>query len=243
LHKFESSNHNDNENDDSYPKSIWVQEAILWIKTYEDVTGHSIDNILTTSGPQPKLFFSTFAKSCLQDRKGSKVEKGEGSSNIYLCESTRDRKKILYHLFRPLLKDVFIFKTTQHIFENMGIHKDYDKLLQYFGEWFMSLPGKEATHASLGDWCPMVRWLQNIIQGCLEQMKPGETSENEKVPLLGKLHKFCSEASDLPRAFLLAVVCCDAISATTKVVENQSYGLISHDKCGACIFDHCGTFF
>ena len=169
--------------------------------------------------------------------KGSNAEEGERLSKIYLCESTRDRKKILYHLFRPLLKDVFIFKTTQQIFVSMGIYNDYDKLLQYFGEWFMSLPGKEATNASLGDWCPMVRWLQDIIRGCFERMKPGEDSENKGVPLLGVLHKFCSEASDLPRAFLLAVVCCDAISATARVLEHKSYGLISHERCGAYIFE------
>ena len=227
MHTFESSNHSDHENDESYIKSPWIQEALSWIATVEKVVGHSIDNILATSGPQPRLFFSTFAKSCLQDRNGK-----DTVSKLYLCESTRDRKKILYHIFRPLLKDVFVFKTTQQIFENMGIEKDYDRLLQYFGEWFMSLPVKDATNSSVGDWCPMVRWLQSIIQGRLEQMQASKSLDIEKIPLLGKLHKFCSEASDLPRAFLLGVVCRDAISATTQVVESKTYGLISHNECG-----------
>jgi len=143
------------------------------------------------------------------------------------------------HIFRPLLKDVFIFKTTKQILDEMGLIEDVDKMLTYFGEWFMSLRSETAKKTSLGLWCPTLRWLQEIIREHLRETTghilpayadPKQEEEEDKVEImLPALHKFCSECSDLPRAFLLAAICQEAISDTTKQFEDKTYGLISQE--------------
>ncbi len=233
LHLFETGNYSDNDHDDSNAKtkSPWVQEAISWITTAENVYGHSID--VNISPIDTHLSFSVWSKGCLQDIQDAATysRNDDGHPILYLCDSTRDRKKILLHVFKPLTKDIFVFKTTQQIFEHMGIEKDFDVLLQYYGEWFMSLPKSILEKECLGIWCPTVRWLHDIVQQSVDIMLNETNSVNETI-VLSSLHDFCLEATDLPRAFLLATVCHDAISMATKQLEEKTYGLITCDTCG-----------
>lgn len=57
-------------------------------------------------------------------------------------------------------------------------------------------------------------------------------SESSKEPLLLSLYKFCSEATDLFRAFLLATLCREAVSIATKKMEAKTYGNISSEESG-----------
>jgi hypothetical protein len=96
---------------------------------------------------------------------------------------------------------------------------------KYFGEWFMSLSAQEASRASLYDmWCPILRWLQDIIAASYDADSSSTLSEHNA---LKDLQKLCSEASDLPRAFLLAVVCREAVLITSKQFEAKTYGKVS----------------
>ena len=121
-----------------------------------------------------------------------------------------------------------MFKTTQGVSRRMGIDEDYDVLLTYFGEWFMSLTVRTASRASVDLWSLMVRWLKYSIKKGRkrdEEKVEGEVGgggagaecggvDGENGVYLEELYNFCAEASDLPRAFPLAVLCYEAISAS-----------------------------
>lgn len=59
--------------------------------------------------------------------------------------------------------------------------------------------------------------------------------EGSKEPLLLALYKFCSEATDLVRAFLLAALCRDAVSIATKKKEAKTYGIVCSADSGNCL--------
>lgn len=234
LHQFETSNYNDCESGDTdtQPESSWVTEGLSWLDTAEKVYCHSID--FDTSIVDSTLSFSVWSKGCLQDiQDASAYRRNEdGNPILYLCDSTRDRKNILLHIFQPLTKDIFVFKTCHNIFEKMGIQQDYDTLLQYYGEWFMSLPKATLEKECLGIWCPTVRWLYDIVQQFIDIMVNKQNKDMDMdMILLDALHKFCVEATDLPRAFLLATVCHDAIKVATKQLEDKTYGVLTSDDC------------
>jgi len=125
--------------------------------------------------------------------------------------------------------DIFAFKTVTTIFDKMGLQDDYDRLCQYVGEWFLCLPlsGKKPTKFLCSS-CPTVRFIEIIIHKSLEHLSIGEL-ESVGI-LLSPLHKFCSEAADLPRAFLLAAICCQAVSSTSKNFEEKTYGRVTREK-------------
>jgi len=230
LHQFENTNYTDDDNDDvAESKSPWVDEGLSWIETAENVYGHSID--VSISIIDSNISFSTWSNGCLQDGAASYRRNEDGQPALYLCDSTRERKKILLHIFHPLTKDIFIFKTTQQIFEQMGIQKDHDKLLQYYGEWFMSLPKAILEKQCIGLWCPTVRWIHDIVQESIDCILNDTTEETDFI-LLKSLHEFCADSSDLPRAFLLATICRDAIDVATKQLEERTYGKITCEICG-----------
>ncbi len=217
-------------------RSSWVVEAMSWIETNEEVCG-SIDSDLPTM--ESNLTFPTWSKGFLQDQGSSTFPRNNcGDPILYLCDSTRDRKNILLHIFKPLTKDIFIFKTTNQIFECMGIHKDYEKLLQYYGEWFMSLPKDILTKECLGIWCPTVRWLLDVVhdsydksavqQQQLQQQQQTQQQQQQSI-ILYRLYKFCEDSSDLPRAFLLASICRDAVHSAAKQLEEKTYGNLSSE--------------
>lgn len=63
----------------------------------------------------------------------------------------------------------------------------------------------------------------------LDSRSEGESSQE---PLLSSLYKFCSEATDMVRAFLLATLCREAVSIATKKQEAKTYGKISNVESG-----------
>ena len=199
---------------------------MAWIQTTEDV-GRSIDDKIPSMCS--KLSFQTWSKAFLQDQGSSSFQRNDnGDPILYLCDSTRDRKNILLHIFQPLTKDIFIFKTTNQIFERMGILKDHEKLLQYYGEWFMSLPKSILTKECLGIWCPTVRWLLDLIHDSFDIKSVNQGTE--KI-ILHRLYSFCEEALDLPRAFLMASICRDAVHSATKQLEEKTYGKLTSETC------------
>jgi len=239
------------------PRSKWAEEATAWIDTYE-ITNKE-PNIMVQSPPPPSssnqiLSFSKFAKACMlvaatSSSNQNKVEsamddcrkKKRPKLMIGLCDSTKDRVAVLVHVFKPLKKDIFVFKVVNSVFDNLGITKDYARLQVYFGEWFMTLPAKEAAQSSLFDmWCPILRWLQDMITSAFDEQdklnKDNETTTQNSTSAqnalltsasqLQSLQTFCSEADDLPRAFLLAVVCREAVFIATKRPEARTYGKV-----------------
>ena len=81
----------------------------------------------------------------------------------------------------------------------------------------------------------MVRWLQDMVICELDSRPEANRSvggEGSKEPLLLALYQFCSEATDLVRAFLLAALCRDAISIATKKKEAKTYGIVSSAASG-----------
>lgn len=235
VHAFESSEHKsvDKLDWDEKPEASnpWVEEAVGWIETYEAVCGYSIDSELPAQA-EPQLTFAAFSKACLQGGPATTQDEKAKTVKLYLCDSTRDRKQILLHLFRPLTGDIFTLKTVHQVFEHMSIAQDFDTLLQYFGEWFMSLPKDDINLQSEGISCPAVRWLRDIVVQYLESDAYEKAKEAGNVILLHSLYDFCSDSEDLPRAFALSVVCYQAISAATSNIEDKTYGLTSLELCG-----------
>ena len=93
----------------------------------------------------------------------------------------------------------------------------------------MSLSVIESSRASLYDiWCPILRWLQDMIAASYDAASSNAINNNNA---LQHLQAFCSEASDLPRAFLLAVVCREAVLITSKQWEAKTYGKVSSKAC------------
>ena len=83
------------------------------------------------------LAFCVFAKglTTVQDGQDSSGcdRNHDGNPTLCLCDSTRDRKNILLHIFQPLTKDIFVFKTTQQIFEQIiNIHTNLTARLVFF---------------------------------------------------------------------------------------------------------------
>lgn len=216
---------------DSLTENNWVKEAIAWRETFEKVTSKSIDWDIP-SQTENILSFATFAKGCLQDRQSSLKHNKNGTLIIHLCDSTRDRKQILLHMFGPLTKDVFSSKSTYQAFEHLGLIGDYETLLKYYGEWFMSLPKDQIEKQCNGVLCPIVRWLHDMVLDYMESNEYTKKKDNNKCLFLETLHTFCCEATDLSRAFLLASVCRDAIFFATNNIEDKTYGLITCEDCG-----------
>ena len=238
IHKYESASHNsegriEEEAEDSTPRTTWAVEALAWIDTYEAVTRHKIDAELSTGVKIEKpLTLARFAKCCEPSSGGG----------IDLCDSTKDRTSVLVHLFRPLLGDIFVFKVVNSVFDKMGILKDKGRAQRYFGEWFMSLPAPVAAKSSLLDtWSSPVRWLQDMVSDIVDEFIAAEMSSevrdfspndaNDSI-FLSELYRFCTKADDLPKAFLLATACREAVSAVTKQKEEKTYGKVLRAAAG-----------
>ena len=185
------------------------------------------------------LRFSTFASCCLQNERGRTAPRPQnklGKQMLFLSDSARDRIPVLCHIFRPLMGDIFVFKTTNSVFDKMGIVNDTDVLLRYFGEWFGRLSPLDAERSGLiGKWCPVVRWLQDIIMHHFEVDHNGgshlDKDTYDSTPLMA-LIQFCENADDLPRAFVLAAIMWEAVSVITMQLEEKTYGKIKQKDCG-----------
>lgn len=102
--------------------------------------------------------------------------------------------------------------------------------VQYFGEWFLTLPAKESAKASLfGTWCPILRWLQETVVKSIDVMS-SQSTEMSKVIFLEPLLQICMATENLPKAFLLAAVSREAILLATRQQEAKTYGKISSDE-------------
>jgi hypothetical protein len=211
-------------------------EAQCWIHTFERVTKTSVDATILNDEGTDRINFSTFAKSCLQScHDTSAGENANFPMKIYLGDSTKDRTKVLIHIFRPLIYDVFSMKTVRDIFEHLGIYYDRKILLQYFGEWFMCLKLHELNVKDLSRYgSAVVRFLEAVIQEDIINLMKGNATD---VPaqLLCDLRLFCSKCEDLPRAFLLAQTCLNAVATSTRQLEEKTYGAIHQSSCGKSI--------
>jgi hypothetical protein len=231
LNRFESCElQNEITNDSENGISSWVDEALIWINCYEKVTKESIDSNLM-SRLETCLDFSLFAKACIRPDVTKIPRNSDFKLKLFLCDSTRDRKEVLLHLFYPLTVDIFSMKSVHDIFWHMGISKDFDRILLYYGEWFMTLTEKNAVAQSKGIWCPALRFLHDIVIEMFNDELPEKESDEKELIMLQPLFKFCEDATDLPRAFLLSSVCYDAIAAATKSVDDQTFGSVTSEGC------------
>lgn len=207
----------------------WVTEAFEWIDTYELVANQSIDAHLMFHLVD-HLKFSTFSKALIQSDVSKVSRNAEGKLMLFLCESSRDRKEVLLHLFSPLTRDIFSLKTTSAIFHLMGLSRAYDKLLLYFGEWFLLLP-KDNYKNQKGISSPAIRWLHDILLEIINEKDNALDRGEANFVLLEPLLKLCEEADDLPRAFLLSSMCHTAISLATTSVDDMTYGVLTKENC------------
>lgn len=218
LYDFETSENTGVQSQGKTP-SHWAAEAMAWSSTCEQVTGSSLDTNISNCGRE-RLKFAEFSSSCnFPDvTRANKLLQ----MKVYFSESSRTRRDVLKHVFKPLLADVFSFNVTYSVFDALGTKSDGQYVEQCFGEWFMTLPVKEAYSKGLhSESPPMVRMLQDLVARQLESV-PGDEDE----VILGILHKFCEESDDLVRAFMLGVVCLEAVSRVSTQKEKRSYGKV-----------------
>jgi hypothetical protein len=222
LYKFESTIQDAFQQPLKSP-SHWAAEAMAWASTYEQVTGSSLDQEVTNKS-LGRIRFSDFALSC----RFSDVpnNKGKIAIKIYFSESSRTRRSVLEHIFRPLLGDVFSLNIVYSIFDVLGTRSDLNYLQQCFGEWFMTLSVREACKKGLYfDSPPIVRFLHDIA---VRQLSVGSIADNEIA--LDVIYKFCEVSTDLVRAFMLGALCLEAVSSATAQKEKWSYGKVFNTR-------------
>jgi hypothetical protein len=215
LYKFEATKHDASQQQAKTP-SHWAAEAMAWASTFEQVTGSSLDVDISEKS-RGRILFSEFATSCTfpeaSDRAKSPVK-------VYFSESSRTRRDVLEHVFKPLLADFFSFNIVYSIFDLLGTRSDCNYIQKCFGEWFMTLSVREAyTKGLYSEAPPMVRLLQDLVA---RQLASGTIADDEVA--LGVLCKFCEESSDLVRAFMLGALCLEAVSRASVQKEKWSYG-------------------
>lgn len=130
LNKFEES---ESEVSDFVENSIgsrWTLEAIGWTDTYEKITRISIDADIRPM-PNESIKFHIFANACVAPKKWLEAPADEdGGYRVYFSDSSKTRRDILVHVFRPLLGDIFSFNVVTQIFDSLGIKNDYEYLLK-----------------------------------------------------------------------------------------------------------------
>jgi hypothetical protein len=134
LYKFEASNHETMPQQAKTP-SHWAAEAMAWASTYEQVTGSSLDADQSEKSRE-RILFSEFAASC---KYPEVTDRAKASIKVYFSESSRTRREVLEHVFKPLLADVFSFNVVYSIFDHLGTRSDCNYIQKSFGEWFMTL--------------------------------------------------------------------------------------------------------
>eukprot|EP00804_Cyclotella_cryptica_P011836 CCRYP_015348-RB/>CCRYP_015348-RB protein AED:0.01 eAED:0.01 QI:269/1/1/1/1/1/2/1639/1263 len=242
LHRYEVRNDKDfsggNDADfrDAQPLSDWASEAISWISAAEEhgTFTSSLSGMKQREDFNKPLPFSKFAMACsLSNMKTGGLQSPNG---VYLTEVKRDRQPILIRIFRPLRFDLFVFKVVNSIFSSLGIDENFDIQQQYFGEWVLTLASYDIAQSNLsGAWRPMLRWLQDLIL-CAYDVHQRSHCDVDYIQLkravqLQSLLDFCMDMEDLAKAFVLAVICMDAVSAASKQIEEKTYGTISQLEC------------
>lgn len=117
----------DDENELGSPRSAWSVEALSWMTTAETVSGVYLDNSVIKKKRAVALF-STFASSCCHLDQIKATDQMGVRYKISFCDSSRTRKEILVHIFKPLLNDIFSFCVTNTILEYLGLRDDIDYL-------------------------------------------------------------------------------------------------------------------
>jgi len=237
LHRYESTNGLNSLKEDSHngegtgteKLSPWASESLLWISAASENEAQesrfmpSFSTVSSKEMSRP-LTFSKFAMAC-QLRSGD-------SDQVYLTKKKQRRLPILRRIFNPLLKDLFVFKVVYSLFCHLGIDEDFDMLQIYFGEWINNLPVSDLARSNMSDiWRPMVRWLHDLILNAFKVSK-GEQHKLDgnlfrRAPMLESLIKFIKDMEDLPKAFLLAVICMEAVSSASLYLETKTYGTIT----------------
>ena len=117
----------DDENECVSPRSAWSVEALSWMTTAETVSGVYLDNSVIQKKRAVALF-SSFTSSCCHLDQIKDTKQMISRFKIYFCDSSRTRKEILIHIFKPLLKDIFSFSVTNTVLEYLGLRDDIDYL-------------------------------------------------------------------------------------------------------------------
>ena len=132
LRRFENSEQAE-EDQQVAPRSPWTEEAMGWVSTYEMVNGKRAEE------PEPNTFrpkktplkFAAFANACVAPKApDTPTAKGNRKIEVYLSDSSKTRKDVLVHIFKPLLGDIFAFNVVNSIFGALGILDDDDYLLK-----------------------------------------------------------------------------------------------------------------
>jgi hypothetical protein len=205
--------------------SQWAVESMAWAKTYEQVTGTSLDTEIVTN-LEERMTFTKFASCCaFPFEEGFGTKTGQ-TLKIYFNESFRTRRDALEHIFKPLLFDVFSYNAVYSILDSLGIREENKYIQQCFGEWFMTLPLLEAyTKGIHSDKSSMLRLLQDLARFDLESDKLSDG----KI-ILDAIYRFCEDSTDLVRAFMLAALCREAVAQTVTKKEMSSYGKVQGSK-------------
>lgn len=107
--------------------------------------------------------------------------------------------EILSFVFQPLL-GWFSSGIVASVFESLGIRDQHSYLLKCFSEWFVTLRREEIqTRCLLLPDAPMLRFFKEVIE---QELATGTSSQSA----LDAVSRFCSESTDLIRAFMLATV-------------------------------------
>jgi hypothetical protein len=165
------------------------------------------------------LRYSSFASSFLFpiDAERSNLE-----MKIFFSESSRTRKVLLGHVFKPiLLGDIYSLSAVSSFFETLGIQDELSYILKCFGEWFMTLRVDDIIKKGIvvSQSC-LNRFLASMVNRQLE-------SKVENTLALDVLYKFCEESIDLVRAFMLSALCREAIKKVADQKEKRTYGKLS----------------
>ena len=189
-----------------------------WVATQEHVTGTPLAAVVTVD--DRKLRFSQLFNSCVFPRKTSDPP-SDNVVSIYFSDSSRTRRDVLVHIFRPLQGDIFSLNVVYTVFDALGIRDDTNYILQCFGEWFMLLSKSDIYGSLLASNPPMTRFLRDLVSRQLREQEKGDTGI-----ALETLHTFCTKSNDIARAFLLCVFCREAVERASIQREKASYGKI-----------------
>lgn len=106
-----------------------------WVSTYEMVHGKRAgDDDIHEGTKLPRLeqlAFATFANACVVPKKtDSPTARDNRQLEVYLSDSSKTRRDVLVHIFKPLLGDIFAYNVVNSIFQALGILDDSEYLLK-----------------------------------------------------------------------------------------------------------------
>jgi hypothetical protein len=112
-----------------------------WVSTYDMVNGNREDanGTLVPSKSEP-LTFATFANACVVPKTpDSATAKDNRKIEVYFSDSSKTRRDVLVHVFKPLLGDIFAFNVVNSIFGALGILDDSEYLMKVSSAMLSSL--------------------------------------------------------------------------------------------------------